>query len=71
VVLGNQKAGAPQGLEAVKFTRDYLLAFEDAVKKSKGSNELIAAMTEQFPDLADISSLKLGAKVAKGEMKWG
>lgn len=71
VVPGHQTAGAPQGLEAVKFTRDYLLAFEEAMSKSKDSGELIAAMTEQFPDLADISSLELGAKVAKGEMKWG
>lgn len=71
VVPGHQTAGAPQGLEAVKFTRDYLLAFEEAMSKSKDSGELIAAMTEQFPDLADISSLELGAKIAKGEMKWG
>lgn len=71
VVPGHQTADAPQGLEAVKFTRDYLLAFEEAMSKSKDSGELIAAMTEQFPDLADISSLELGAKVAKGEMKWG
>lgn len=71
VVPGHQTADAPQGLEAVKFTRDYLLAFEVAMKNSKDSAELIAAMTKQFPDLADVSSLELGAKVAKGEMKWG
>ena len=71
VVPGHQTADAPQGLEAVKFTRDYLLAFEVAMKNSKDSAELIAAMTRQFPDLADVSSLELGAKVAKGEMKWG
>ena len=71
VVPGHQTADAPQGLEAVKFTRDYLLAFEVAMKNSKDSAELIAAMTKQFPDLADASSLELGAKVAKGEMKWG
>lgn len=71
VVPGHQTAGAPQGLEAVKFTRDYLLAFEQELKKSKDSAELIAAMTRLYPDLADVSTLELGAKVAKGEMKWG
>lgn len=71
VVPGHQTADAPQGLEAVKFTRDYLLAFEVAMKNSKDSAELIAAMTKQFPELADVSSLELSAKVAKGEMKWG
>ncbi|QCL97667.1 MBL fold metallo-hydrolase [Agrobacterium tumefaciens] len=71
VVPGHQMAGAPQGLQAVTFTRDYLLAFEEEMKKSKDSAELIAAMTRRYPDLADVSSLELGAKVAKGEMKWG
>ena len=71
VVPGHQTANAPQGLEAVKFTRDYLLAFEEALATTNDSAELIAQMTEQFPDLADVSSLELGAKVAKGEMKWG
>lgn len=71
VVPGHQMAGAPQGLQAVTFTRDYLLAFEEEMKKSKDSGELIAAMTQRYPDLADVSSLELGAKVAKGEMKWG
>jgi len=27
-------------------------------------------MAEQFPDLSDISSLELDAKVCQGEMKW-
>lgn len=71
VVPGHQTAEAPQGLQAVAFTRDYLLAFEAELKKSKDSGELIAAMTRLYPDLADVSTLELGAKVAKGEMKWG
>ncbi|MBB3427963.1 hypothetical protein FHT85_004972 [Rhizobium sp. BK312] len=27
-------------------------------------------MTIRYPDLADVGSLELGAKLAKGEMKW-
>jgi len=53
------------------FTRDYLLAFDKELARTKDSTELIAAMTKLYPNLADISSLELGAKVAKGEMKWG
>ncbi|MFT2214204.1 MBL fold metallo-hydrolase [Rhizobium giardinii] len=71
VVPGHQTEGAAQGLEAVSFTRGYLLAFEEEMAKSKDSGELIAAMTKHYPDLADVSSLELSAKVAKGEMKWG
>jgi glyoxylase-like metal-dependent hydrolase (beta-lactamase superfamily II) len=71
VVPAHQTEGAPQGLDAVKFTRDYLVAFHEEEVKAKDSAALIAAMTKRYPNLADVSSLELGAKVAKGEMKWG
>jgi glyoxylase-like metal-dependent hydrolase (beta-lactamase superfamily II) len=71
VVPAHQTEGAPQGLDAVKFTRDYLIAFHEEEVKAKDSAALIAAMTKRYPALADIGSLELGAKVAKGEMKWG
>lgn len=71
VVPGHQSEGAPQGIEAVKFTRDYLIAFEEEMTKAKDSAEVIAAMLKRYPDLKDAGSLELGAKVAKGEMKWG
>jgi glyoxylase-like metal-dependent hydrolase (beta-lactamase superfamily II) len=71
VVPGHQVAGAAQGLPAVAFTRNYLVAFEEEMGRTKDSAALIAAMTKLYPDLLDVSSLELGAKVAKGEMKWG
>jgi len=71
VVPAHQTQDAPQGLDAVKFTRDYLVAFHEEEEKAKDSATLIAAMTKRYPNLADIGSLELGAKVAKGEMKWG
>lgn len=71
VVPSHQAADAPQGLEAVKFTRDYLAAFNTEAGKAKASGELISAMKALYPGLLDVSSLELGAKVAKGEMKWG
>ena len=67
----HQVAGAPQGLAAVKFTRNYLETFNTEAGKAKTSGELISAMKAHYPDLLDVSSLELGAKVAKGEMKWG
>ncbi|MER8658506.1 MBL fold metallo-hydrolase [Mesorhizobium sp. M0847] len=71
VVPSHQVAGAPDGLAAVEFTRAYLEAFNKEAEKAKSSVELIAAMKRRYPDLLDVSSLELGAKVAKGEMKWG
>ncbi|MEF0943550.1 MBL fold metallo-hydrolase [Rhizobium sp. BR 362] len=71
VIPAHQAEGAPQGLDAITFTRDYLLAFNEEEVKAKDSAALIAAMTKHYPDLTDVGSLELGAKVAKGEMKWG
>lgn len=71
VVPAHKSNGGPEGLEAIRFTRDYLVAFNEAAAQSKDSAELIAAMTRRYPDLPGAATLELGAKVAKGEMKWG
>lgn len=71
VIPGHQLEGAPQGVDAITFTRDYLVAFDREAAGAKDSAALIRAMTKLYPNLADTASLELGAKVAKGEMKWG
>lgn len=68
--LPNANGSAPYSLASVKFTRDYLRAFEAEAAKAKDSTALIAAMKKRYPTLQDVSSLELGAKVIKGEMKW-
>ncbi|MET3391277.1 glyoxylase-like metal-dependent hydrolase (beta-lactamase superfamily II) [Variovorax sp. 1140] len=68
--LPNANGSAPYSLASVKFTRDYLRAFEAEAAKAKDSTALIAAMKKRYPKLQDVSSLELGAKVIKGEMKW-
>lgn len=70
VVPGHFLPGAPQTLESVTFTQNYLTTLENALPKAKDSAQLIAVMKKQYPDLKDESSLELGAKVLKGEMKW-
>lgn len=71
LIPGHQADGAAQRVEAATFTRDYLLAFEEEVAKGADSAAVIAGMTARYPDLLDISSLELGAQVAKGEIQWG
>lgn len=70
VVPAHTAVNAPQNLAAVNFSLDYLAQYEKAVKASKNSAELIGKMKQQYPKLAGDSSLELGAKVVKGEMKW-
>lgn len=70
VVPGHFSAGAPQNIESVRFTKDYLKTYEAETVKAKDSAALIEAMKKHYPDLDGVSSLELGAKVSKGEMKW-
>ena len=66
----NADGSAPYSVASVKFTRAYLQAFETEAAKAKDSAALIAAMQKRYPKLTHASSLELGAKVIKGEMKW-
>ena len=70
IIPGHYIGDVPTGLGAVTFTREYLQAFEQAASKSKNSAELVSAMKQQYPSLAEETSLELSAKVIKGEMKW-
>jgi len=56
---------------AILYTRDYLLAFEEELAKAANSADLIAAMTQRYPNAGMGIALQIGAKVATGEMKWG
>jgi glyoxylase-like metal-dependent hydrolase (beta-lactamase superfamily II) len=70
VVPGHFSAGAPQNIASVRFTKDYLKTYEAETVKAKDSAALIEAMQKHYPNLDGVSSLELGAKVSKGEMKW-
>jgi glyoxylase-like metal-dependent hydrolase (beta-lactamase superfamily II) len=71
VVAGHKVPGLPDDAEALRFTRSYLVAFEQAVARAKTSDDLIAAMRREFPDTEDFIDdflLVNSAKVAMGEM---
>ncbi len=70
VIPGHFEPGAPQGLEAVRFTADYIRAYDEETAKAKDSAALIAAMKARYPQLGGVPSLELSAKVSKGEMRW-
>ncbi|HEX7801270.1 MAG TPA: MBL fold metallo-hydrolase [Pseudoxanthomonas sp.] len=70
VIPGHFDPGAPQDLDAVRFTAGYIQAYDEEAAKAKSSSELIAAMKQRYPKLGALSSLELSAKVSKGEMKW-
>ncbi|AXI01699.1 MBL fold metallo-hydrolase [Aquirhabdus parva] len=70
VVPGHYLPGAPLNLQSVDYTASYIKAFDEETPKAKDSAALIDAMKKRYPQVDDVSSLELSAKVAKGEMKW-
>lgn len=71
VIPGHMAPTAAIDASAIRYTRDYLVAFEEELAKAADSAALIAAMTKRYPTAGMGVALQIGAKVAKGEMKWG
>lgn len=71
VVPGHLGQGAALDVSAIAHTRNYLVTFETELAKAKDSGELVAAMKRHYPHAGMGIALEIGAKVAKGEMKWG
>jgi glyoxylase-like metal-dependent hydrolase (beta-lactamase superfamily II) len=63
VIPGHSKVGAPlDASTAVDFTENYLLVFEEELKKAKDPDSLINAMKERFPSADFLLALDRGAK---------
>jgi glyoxylase-like metal-dependent hydrolase (beta-lactamase superfamily II) len=63
VIPGHSRVGAPvDATSAVDFTERYLLIFEDELAKARTADDLVKAMTKQFPS-ADLQlAIERGAK---------
>ncbi|RYZ68567.1 MAG: MBL fold metallo-hydrolase [Proteobacteria bacterium] len=71
VVPGHMAVGAVLDASAIEYTKAYLVAFEEELARAVDGTALIAAMKRRYPDAGMSVALEVGAKVAKGEMKWG
>ena len=70
VVAGHQLPGEPQSPTALQFTRDYIVAFNEAAATARTSRELMSVMQTRFPKAHDVLGgfiLGNSAKVGVGE----
>jgi len=70
VIAGHQLPGRPHDPGALKFTRDYIVAFNAAIPRSKNSEDLASRMRAAFPQAQDVLGgfiLGNSAKVGMGE----
>ncbi|MBC7846954.1 MAG: MBL fold metallo-hydrolase [Flavobacterium sp.] len=70
VIPGHAKAGASLNLVSVKYTKEYVKIYEEALKTNKTSEELVKFLKSKFPNATFEAGLVLSAKVNTGEMKW-
>jgi glyoxylase-like metal-dependent hydrolase (beta-lactamase superfamily II) len=63
VIPGHSKVGASiDATSAVDFTERYLLIFEEELTKAKTADDLVEAMTKQFPSADLLLAIERGAK---------
>jgi glyoxylase-like metal-dependent hydrolase (beta-lactamase superfamily II) len=71
VVPGHRLPGTAADASAITATRDYLTAFEQELGKAADGAALTDALVKRYPANGMLIAAQIGAKVAKGEMKWG
>ena len=71
VVPGHTADDSVTDASTIAYTREYLVAFDEELTKASNSAALVRAMQERYPKAGMGVALDIGAKVAKGEMKWG
>ncbi|MFF5185913.1 MBL fold metallo-hydrolase [Streptomyces sp. NPDC000345] len=71
VVPGHRLPDTAADASAITATRDYLLAFEEDLAKAADGAALTEALVRRYPENGMLIAARIGAKVAKGEMKWG
>ncbi|MDF3140289.1 MULTISPECIES: MBL fold metallo-hydrolase [unclassified Streptomyces] len=71
VVPGHRLPDTAADVSAITATRDYLVAFEEELAKAADGAALTEALVARYPDNGMLIAARIGAKVAKGEMKWG
>ncbi|MDR2872758.1 MAG: MBL fold metallo-hydrolase [Xanthomonadaceae bacterium] len=70
VIPGRFSFDAPQDLEAVRFTADYVQTFDRAAAEAKNADQLIDLMEQQYPQLPGDIILEISARIVKNEIRW-
>ena len=58
-------------MAAIRYTRDYLTFFGDAIASAADAAALKETLVERYPSSGMLIAADIGSKVAKGEMQWG
>lgn len=70
VIPGHQKPGMPFDYSSFSFTRDYLIATEEELVRTKDVANFYYAMVKRFPEANLFISNEMNSQVFKGGMYW-
>ncbi len=70
IIPGHQKPGMPFDSSSYSFTKDYLIATEDELARTKDEGCFYYAMVRHFPDANLFISNEMNAGVFKGGRNW-
>jgi glyoxylase-like metal-dependent hydrolase (beta-lactamase superfamily II) len=70
VIPGHQKPGTPFDSNSFDFTKDYLVATEEELARTKDVASFYYAMVKRFPEANLFISNEMNANVFKGGMSW-
>jgi glyoxylase-like metal-dependent hydrolase (beta-lactamase superfamily II) len=70
VIPGHQKPGMPFDASSFTFTKDYLIATEEELTKTKDEANFYYAMVKRFPEANLLISNEMNAGVFKGGRNW-
>jgi len=70
VIPGHQKPGMPFDYSSFSFTRDYLIATEEELARTRDVANFYYAMVKRFPEANLFISNEMNSQVFKGGMSW-
>jgi len=70
IIPGHQKPGMPFDSSSFDFTKDYLVATEEELARTKEVASFYYAMVKRFPEANLFISNEMNANVFKGGMSW-
>lgn len=70
IIPGHQKPGMPFDSSSLDFTRDYLVATEEELSRTRDVAGFYYAMVKRFPDANLFISNEMNSNVFKGGMNW-
>src|SRR5512136_287617 len=70
VIPGHQRPGMPFDSSSFDFTRDYLVATEEELARTKDVGGFYYAMVKRFPEANLFISNEMNSQVFKGGMSW-